>query len=423
MPPIVFQILLGLVVIATLVLAYLASKRWHWGQVVVVVLLVFCSIGYAILAANIFSERSASQARAERAAKDLAETNTLLLALDTGSKDPGVIAQLGARELRVAEDAETLDSAVDKRHLLELKTRLRGRSWSGGAPTVDRAQGKIAVRFADQANLGISPGSVLFAFEEGDPGKGAEYIGEFRAINAAQGVVTLEPVVPPEAQPEAERDKRELARIMRGRGPWVLYESMPVDTHDVFEGVPPEQLKTWFSEPVAEEYIRDGGELTNDDPPQRREGFNADGQPVGPDDYNADTVYRYSRQLRDYAYLFHQAQAHKIEMLAALDAAQTDGDRLQVALASAKQSVTYRTAEVAKLTKELTGLKTDLKALTNFYTQVQQQLTNAKALFEKTLVENNRLAEQLFASHAAALGGDLRRVPAPSRGAVDIDAL
>ncbi len=423
MDPLIFQILLGLVVVATLVLAYLATRRWHWAQVTIVVLLVFCSIGYAVLASKIFAKRAASQARAERAGKELEETKTLLLALDTGTKNPSVIARLAANDLRVPEDADTLASEVDKRHELQLKTRLRGRSWSGGEPSVDRAQGQIAVRFPDQANLGIAPGSVLFAFEEGDPSDGAEYVGEFRAIGAAQGVVTLEPVFPPEAQPESERDKRELARIMRGRGPWVLYESMPVDTHDVFAGVPAEQIKTWFSESVADEYIRDGGELTNDDPLERREGYNADGGVVGPFDYKDDTKFRYSRQLRDYAFLFHEAQTHKVEMLARLDAAQTDGARLARALEVAKKSVAYRTAEAAKLKSDLGLLKADLAAITKIHDQVQTQLTNAKQLFQKTLAENDRLVERLFASHAAVLGGDLRRSPAPFRRAVDVDAL
>lgn len=427
-----FQIGLGLIILAALVLAYLAIDYWHWYHVTVVVLLLFCGVGYSFFAAKILAKRVEGQKRASELEARLLDYQAVNIALDTGTKDGALLRTLRDRDgLKIPDDAEAVVSLAEKRHQAQTIARLRGRSWDNGQPAFDQATSQIVVSFPGEtlvgirgadANTGANDGTVLYVFEQGEPNaaNGADsrqYVGEFRALSVQGEAVTLEPV-------QFIDDPQEMQRITRASGPWVLYESMPVDTHDVFSGVPEETLKAWFPNPaIADEYIRDGGPLTEDDSPDRKQGYDPAGKMLGPESWKDDTTFRYSRRLRDYAFLIHDYKADRVRIQAEMAAAQSDGSRLKSALESAQRMAEFRQAELQQLNVERERLAAELGAIRKLHDQVQQQLATAQRLFDQTLASNLELTNQLRGEQQAAVGGDLQLSPPPAQGGLDRDAL
>ena len=109
---------------------------------------------------------------------------------------------------------------------------------------------------------GISPQLVLQVFDATPVQDGGRYLGEFRVaeVQEAAGLLTLEPSL--------RMSARELQRLATGAASgatWTLYETMPVDTHETFADLTPEQLKQLLPADSVEEYLNDGKMLDSDE--------------------------------------------------------------------------------------------------------------------------------------------------------------
>ena len=80
--------------------------------------------------------------------------------------------------------------------------------------------------------------AVLYAFEEADVQKKGQYLGEF----TASGVDDKKSLLTPTAKLTA-REINRLKKLAKTKGPWVLYEMLPRDSHELFAGLGDEQLK------------------------------------------------------------------------------------------------------------------------------------------------------------------------------------
>lgn len=430
--------LFGILALVTLVAAFLGAKYWHWAHVMVVVLLFFSTVGFAVLAARVLDARSGPMKRAQDAAAQLEPQQKLNEALRAGTDDPALISQLANRPLpdseatlRIPDDAEEIPGLVELQHDLSLASRRLGRVWRNAQP-LGIQNGQVVVGIENPNPLGISADSVLYAFEQGsantqDPEQGRQYLGEYRVVAVGGQQVTLEPTL--------SLDPREVNRLTGSQGPWSLYETMPGDSREMLEAFSDEQLRQLMPQQTAEEYVRDGTPWTVDDGEWTKEGLNANGEVWTPQYTNAEgevvvtedgaepTRFIYRRQLRDYAYLFNEFSKRRVELLAQAQALKEDNAKLAATLASAKQLGQLRTAEQEKLKFDLAGVKRDHEAADAFLANVQRQVERAQSLLEETLATNSRLADELLALQQAAAGGDLRSTPARSRGALDIDAL
>lgn len=97
------------------------------------------------------------------------------------------------------------------------------------------------------------------------------YLGEFRVAEVDGSKVVVHPTAP--------LSEAQLAVIKSGPR-WTLYDTMPRDAHDVFEGAKPEQLQALFLAmtnaapesvaPLVDEYLRDRQDAQPTDPPERR---------------------------------------------------------------------------------------------------------------------------------------------------------
>ncbi|MEM8864022.1 MAG: hypothetical protein AAGF31_00560 [Planctomycetota bacterium] len=419
---------LALFALVTLVAAYLGSKHWHWAHVTVVVALFFTTFGFAFLAAEVLAVRGKFQKRAEDAAErlePLQETNALVV---RGTGKPAEINRLIAQEIAIDEEAAEepafrAPGLVDLRHQLRLTNRRIGRVWRNAQPIgpPNQQTGEVTVEIEFPQPLGISEGAILFVFEQGpaniqDPSQGRQYLGEFRVATAGEQQLTLEPVL--------TLDDYEYNRLLDSRGPWALYETMPVDRHDMFERFTDDQLRQIIPEASVEEYLRDGTPWTVDDGEWTKEGRDENDQVVGPEDWDDSTRFVYRRQLRDYAYLFNEFAKSRIELEARREALEEDIEKLKATLARAEEVGRYRKAEQTKLKADLARVVIDRKAIEAHLAALEKQLARGRQLRDRLIASNSQLADQLAAKQQALLGSlDLEQQPAPARGAVDIDAL
>ena len=80
-----------------------------------------------------------------------------------------------------------------------------------------------------------------------------------------------------------ELDDHEKQRLANSRGPWSMYETMPVDQLELFAGLSEEQLEKLLPEASVEEYIRQGTPAGPDDDEWHVIGFDADDNQVRPE--------------------------------------------------------------------------------------------------------------------------------------------
>jgi len=391
----IIQILLLLLVLAALVAAYFSTKTWHWAHVLVVLGVFLSAVAYLFLAAETLRINGVWRSQANRSRRELTDVEARIEALQRGTEDSRLIGTLAGDEVHVPEEADEIPSVGDLDHQLHMAVRVRGRVWRDVKPAgVDPQTGKTHVTVEAPQPPGIRPDAILFAFEQGepvlpDPTQGPQYLGEFRVTGAVDQDVTLEPVLP--------MDEFELQRLSGSQGPWILYESMPVDRYKLFAGKTEEELRKMLPEESVQEYIRQGTPAGPDDDEWHRVGFDEEGNQLGPDELDKAVRQEYRRRLRDYATEFEELARQRVLLLTDVAAVTQDNVQLQAAAKSAEELQAFREEESRKLKIDLAGIEKEREVIDAHLATVEQQLANARRLLDETLRENARLADQLAA--------------------------
>lgn len=420
-------IVVVVVLVLSIVLSIFASRYWHWAHVMVVFLLAFSMIGYSNLAFRVLQIRAEHQKAEHDALERLEDQQQIINAIDRGTTNPQMVNRL-AEPLGLDEDAEQITSIGDLEHQLRMVNRERGRLWDNVQPLgmPDQQTRRVRVGVAEDAPaLNVSQGAILYAFEQGSPDDGADYIGEFRVVEAAPRELTLEPVLTLD-----ERTGNRYFDSAQQQSVWTLHESMPVDTHEMFAGMTEEQLRAILPEGAVQEYVRHGTPLEPDDDPYRMMGVDEDGTLLGPEavrtlEQNDQPVRKiYVRKLRDYAFLFQEYAQRQQELRNQRRAIESNLQRVQSALAGAKQQLAMRKETLQKLQHDMAGVLRDKQAIDAYLAEAQQRLRTAEELLQQTLAANVRSASRLGELQQGVLGGaDLNSTPVPARGAVDPHAL
>lgn len=405
------QIGLVILVLASFVIAFFSARTWHWGHVLVVLGIFLSTLGFFILAAETLRINAILRAEVNRIQRDLDSVNTRNEALAKGTEDANLLNQLRSEDppVKMPEEAESIPSIAELDHQLLLATRSRGRVWRNVAPVGIEPSG--AVRVSVEAPSVVPANTVVYLFEEGPAElpaadgtpQGKQYLGEFR-VGAVEGQqATLLPVLPMDA------NDYEVRRLAASRGPWVIYETMPVDRHAIFSGMSEEDLKQRLPSKSVEEYFRHGKEAGPDDDVARQAGFDADGKRLPPDQLDAATKKLYQRRLRDYATEFDDLSQRRIAMEVDIAAVTKDIERLQASLASAKKLQAFREGEIQRLTTDLAGITKERQAIEQHLALVERLLARGRELLAATLRRNSEMA--------AELAGRQLRFPASIDGA------
>jgi hypothetical protein len=449
----------ALLLIAFLVFISLAGKGWRWHHVTALVLIFFSSLFFAFMAAAALKTRTTWMAKYEQYARDLEREQET-----TQEKKFGPLAA----------STEGVDYLRGLQNELQRVIVDRGRVWRDVELTA--AQGnQISFRFPDRNVVGVDtapplhrlqPGAIIYGFKEKDSPDGwkvpALFMGEF----VVQQVPGPDSVV---VSPSLPMDQIQRAEVRPDGVTWALYEIMPIDAHYKFAGLTDEQIREmlmpggWHGRPpmapapkyeeVVRQYLRDGQEATEADPPERIwtvvrltqpwsqvvDGALVSGEvPTRPFDINGHAVISslqqgapsefqpgdeitldsakaqdlinqgiatkvgdiYRRPLNDYAYEFKEMTRNIRVLDERAKLVAQNNDTVQQAIDKAKKEIAYREDEKAKLTEDLQGVGQERDATKQFLESLQKQhaelLASLRALYNQnlTLVEELRQIEQ-----------------------------
>jgi len=293
------------------------------------------------------------------------------------------------------EEAEGRTRGIKRLRLALHKIYLvRGRVWENCDPEQADAQtGQVLVDTDLPVPHGITPKMVLYVFEESAGQREAEYLGEFKVTDVAdvdKGPVQLEPTM--EMTPE------ELQRLSKSSGPWILYEKMPVDRHKLFADFDEDQLRQMLPESSIQDYIKHGEPATWADvaewdvqgkvvDEQGKPLTDADGQPI------EGVQGTFERLLRDYAQIFQNSVARRVEYVDLIAAATRDKQYIETALADARKHEQFRRKQLEEVNNELAVYVRERKAVTD----------HERALKAKVAAVNQAV-EQLLAANKATAG-------------------
>jgi hypothetical protein len=258
----IVQILAVVLILFMCFVTYMNTKTWRATHVTFLFLVFGAAIVFSVYASLILKTRTEWLKKVDALEKDLA----------TKTGDSEKLLH-GDRNL----PKNTL-GVRDVRHQLDLTILDRGRVWRDCIfqsaergeidPNTKEATVTVKLSTVPPGNVGerVEPNhmqqdTVVYAFKHQNPNEPLTaaryiYIGEFKA-----SAVTDESITLTSASPMTELDQ-DLAG--GGNQPWILYERMPTDSHDVFKGREAELLRQEdFSSPEAyqatlREYLRDG---------------------------------------------------------------------------------------------------------------------------------------------------------------------
>jgi hypothetical protein len=404
--------IVAILLLAAFVFAFFSARTWHWAYVLVVMGIFLSTLGFFVLAAETLRINAVLRKQVNDLQVRLASFEAQNVALEKGTDDTSIISQLRNAEVRIEEEDETVPSLAELEHELLLATRERGRLWWNVTPAGVDPTGAVRISVERPVPAGIKPESVVVLFEAGEPAlpaegqpPGPQYLGEFRVTDAAAQTATLQPVL--------RLDDYERQRLVASRGPWILYDTMPADRHKIFAGMSAEELRQKMPPQSVDEYIRHGKEASPDDDEFRQAGFDESGKRLPPDALATATKKLYQRRLRDYSVEFAELARRRLVLAVEIAAGEKDRERLQAALAGAKQLQTFREDEIQKLKTDLAGVTKEQQAIERHLGQVQQQVNRGSQLLAETLRRNSELVEQLVARENRSSGVI---APAPSTG-------
>lgn len=411
----VLQIVLAIVVLVGLITVIMSVKNWHWAQMLLLLAIFFSSLGTLILGLEVYRIHKKFRSPMPRLEQQLAEVEAKNEALQIGA-DKAMASTIFAEMNPLLEAEATMPGMNVWISRLQDVYRRRGRVWRGvaSAGPVDPATSRVPVRIENPKPHGLEQDAIVYLFEQGEPNaaqpsEGAQYLGDFRVVQVSADGAILESVHP--------LDTRTGNRLAGSQKPWVIYETMPADRIELFAGLPEEQLRQWFPESTADNYVRQGEKLdkpTSDEFDPSIAMFDEQGRRLGPDAADKATEWRYERPLRDYDYLFAAANRELVDLTARRMALVEDIKKLQSALEIAKSLGAMRTEEKQALTVDAEHMEADRRAIETQLASVQRVLANVQRMVAEKQAETADLAAKLKAKQQRQLDDLDRIAPAPA---------
>jgi hypothetical protein len=401
---IVFQILFAVVILVGLITIIMSIKNWHWAQMVLLLSLFLVSILDMILGMEVYRIHRNFGRPIPALEKKIDEVENRIKALQQGTRDQALANQIFPEGLPFDWEKEGRMPSEDVwRQRLQVQARERGRVWTGvKAGRIDVRTGQVNVAIPAPKPHGLQKDSIVYAFEQlpagTPPGQKAQYLGEFRVTEVSDAGAVLQSV-----QGLDQRTAARLETSARSNRTWKLYEKMPLDSHELFAGLMPDQLKQLLPPSTVNEYIRQGTPATPDDDENHRAGFDEKGLRVGPNDKDKAVKWLYDRPLRDYAYLFTEYARERAQKLARIAGLKEDNARLEQAQQSALRLAEQRKAQIQALTSDLTNMKRDRTAIEQLQNTVKGQLANAQTQRDEHLKLNAANAQKLISTQVQQL--------------------
>ncbi len=304
-----------------------------------------------------------------------------------------VANKLEAQKIKLQAEQEDLLGTSDKaagirQATLQLHQMLmdRGRVWYNCTPRqVDVAGGTVKVRLAvdtldavpDAGEVQQLPvQSVVFLFESKDLKDGGRYLGEFAvtAVAEKQGDNPKELELQPTMK-LADAQIQRLQASQQAQTPWIMYDIMPADEHEVFAELSEEELKELLPASSVEAYVKHG-------------------KPSDPND--PKSVFQ--RKLWDYEVLFRMCHLRQAILTDAIAAATRDVASLKAALDDAEtKQKPFCQEEIDRLKAELAKVTRERDAVIAHRQAVEATLAQVTLARDQLLAANRASAAELAA--------------------------
>lgn len=427
---------LGVLFIAALVAAYLSSKWWHWGQVVLVFLLFLAAVGYGILAADVLRKHNQTRTKYNEVTADLERLRVENAALLHGTRDADVYGRLAGAGIEAADDELVGIRTLESR--LSDKLRARGAVWRNvirppqgqinpqtGAvpitqqrPTAPPPADQFAAQPAEPPApfvplAGLEEGAIVYAFEQTPPGGEpfGQYIGEFQVVqrNEAQGGAIIQPVLRQSwAWPRGQQIDPRMQRMANSRLPWVLYDTMPTDRHNALAHLSEDQLRALLPPATVDEYLRNGQPAGEEVDARLKAPFNKNnGLPLTDEQVAemdpADVEWRFQRPLRDYSLIFQTIARQRIDKFAEYDALQTDIQLMIRAQKGAETIQASRRQEIEGLEHDLAGFANETQIIDRYVQALQTRLAEVDDQTSETEAALREAAAELAQAQLDAI--------------------
>lgn len=283
------------------------------------------------------------------------------------------IAQIHKENDELAEGTGTQDGIRQLKLKLHNLTQDRRRMWANCTPRIktgrDDGTAEIALAVGAPATHGLAKSVVLCAFEELDVEKKGQYLGQFTVTNVGDKQVTVVPT--------SKLGDRELTKLEKAKGPWVLYEVTPRDNHEVFAAMDDAQKKALLPAGSAQEYLKDGKPAAKEDPAANVSGGN------------------YVRPLRDYRVLFDAEREKDMLLTDSIASVKRDKQLVEEALTGARAQEEACKKEIAVLTEDLktAGARSDI--VLAHRQSLEKKLSAMQAYISKLIATNQAMAGQI----------------------------
>jgi|GEM_PF-1626662 len=256
---------------------------------------------------------------------------------------------------------------------------MRGRVWRGVQPTKPPArpdaQGDFEFMVELTEEAPIAPQMILYLFEEKSVQDKGRYLGEFRVsgVGGGSGVGAKQLTL----KPAKKLDEQQYKRLAQSRGPWVLYERLPMDSYDLFEGLPEEQLRAMMPESAYREIVKHGKPADPDDPPE----------------CVVDGIYR--RPLVDFSLALNYVHRRRSELVDLKKAADREKATIDNALAMAQQEQKTHEAWKATAQQALNQMEAERDAAAEHLKEVENALAAKQAEIQKTIAQIQEFTRQI----------------------------
>jgi hypothetical protein len=241
---------------------------------------------------------------------------------------------------------------------------------------VKKSEGKPDEKPGDH---GIAPKTVLYAFEDADVQKKGTYLGEFVVKSVTGKQVTIVPT-----------DKltlREIDQLGKAKGPWILYDILPRDSHEIFAGMSDEQKKAMLPPDSLKEYLKDGKPAEKDDPKDQV----VDG--------------KFIRPLRDYQILLSAERDKHVFLYNSIATAEKDKKLIDDALAAGQKQEEACKKDVDTAKGDVVKWNGERATVAAYRDALKESLDSVQATISKLLDSNKAMAGQIakFQLEAARL--------------------
>ncbi|MCP4193585.1 MAG: hypothetical protein GY768_23475 [Planctomycetaceae bacterium] len=317
--------ILGVLVLAFIALTVFSAKTWQIWHVVLMFALFIATFCFMAFAAATLKTQERWRTQYVRSTTDLKKaedeqlllTKGFLLTEDSISEaDDPSLPQIQSDLRRLLVDRGRVWRNLAVASIGQGSITLDASNWGDEACYQQRAGGDEYDDFDDEPvepipaegeaaaagtskPLGLQQNSIVFAFKEapiaqlpsplqqllyGDNPLAendkqgfckvpAFYLGEFKVTNDPQAdpnTVKLEPNLP--------LDKSQIEQLQEGSS-WVLYEVLPIDSHEATQDLTSEELQLWLPPmtedqdrylAVIDQYVRDQKQANDMDPPERK---------------------------------------------------------------------------------------------------------------------------------------------------------